>query len=97
MMNNNLKVGKQIQNGNGYVYTVLAVNEDRALLVGGHDYVVINDLKYFEESGHWGNGTYFPFFEDSNSTKMLDRALYYFKNYNYKPYDEEDEDVEGEN
>ena len=81
-----LKVGKQITNQNGLVYTVIACKEDRALLVGGHDYVVIRDLSYFMETGNWGGGKYFPFFEDNNSATMLNRALYYFDNYDYGQY-----------
>ena len=96
-MMNELKVGKQIQNQNGKVYTVLACRGERALLVGGWDYVVINDLSYFMESGSWGGGKYFPFFEDEKSADMLDHALYYFNNREYGQYtvrgtDEEDEE-----
>lgn len=76
----NLKVGKQIKNNNGTVYTVLASYNDCALLVGGWDYVVITDLSYFENSGNWSGGKYFPFFEDPRSTLMLQDALAYFCN-----------------
>lgn len=79
-----LKVGKQIKNANGYTYTVLAAKGERALIVGGWDYVVIDDLSYFESSGYWGGGEYFPFFTDNRSAEALDRALYYFINYDYK-------------
>ena len=82
----NIKVGKQIKNQNGKVYTVLAVRGERALLVGGWDYVVINDLSYFEETGSWGNGKYFPFFVDEDSAKILDVAFYYFNTYSYGSY-----------
>ena len=88
-MMNELKVGKQIQNQNGKVYTILACKGERALLVGGWDYVVIDDLSYFEETGSWGGGKYFPFFEDSRSIEMLDRALYYFNNRSYGQYVQE--------
>ena len=90
-MENELKVGKQIKNNNGKVYTVLAVKGERALLVGGWDYVVINDLSYFEETGSWGGGKYFPFFVDEDSSKMLDVAFYYFNNYEYGSYMSKDE------
>lgn len=91
---NELKVGKQIQNQNGKTYTVLAVKDDRALLVGGWDYVVIDDLTCFINSGSWGNGRYFPFFEDKNSIDMLDRALYYLNNYTYGKYQKDYTDNE---
>ena len=94
---NKFRVGKQIQNQNGKVYTVLACKDDRALLVGGWDYVVINNLSYFEKTGSWSEGRYFPFFVDEDSAKMLDVAFYYFNNYEYGQYtvretDEEDDD-----
>ena len=95
-MNSNLSVGKQIQNQNGKVYTVLACKGERALLVGGWDYVVIDDLSYFMESGSWGGGKYFPFFEDENSTEMLAKAFYYFNNYTYGSYISKDEDEDEE-
>lgn len=82
-----LKVGKQIKNTNDCTYTVLAAKGERALLVGGWDYVVIGDLSYFESSGSWGGGEYFPFFTDEGSAEALDRALYYFINYDYKRAD----------
>ena len=83
---NDIKVGKQIQNQNGKIYTVLACKGERALLVGGWDYVVIDDLNYFMESGNWGGGKYFPFFEDDKSIEMLNQAFYYFNNYEYGVY-----------
>ena len=89
-----LKVGKQIQNQNGKVYTVLACKGERALLVGGWDYVVIDDLSYFMENGSWGGGKYFPFFEDARSVDMLDHALYYFNNFDYGRYQAEEQDNE---
>ena len=84
---NELKVGKQITNSNGTIYTVIACKNDRALLVGGWDYVIISDLNYFESTGSWGSGKYFPFFEDDNSISTLDQALYYFNNYEYGSYE----------
>lgn len=91
-MENELKVGKQINNNNGKTYTVLAVRGDRALLVGGWDYVVINDLSYFEETGSWSGGKYFPFFVDEDSAKMLDVAFYYFNEYKLGYYTDRKED-----
>lgn len=78
------KVGKQIQNKNGNIYTVIALKNNRALLVGGHDYVVIEDFDHFEIHGVWGNGTYFPWFKDENSEDALNEAFYYFKNFSYQ-------------
>lgn len=80
-----LKVGKQVKNENGKVYTILAVKGGRALIVGGWDYIVIDDLECFRQTGAWGNGKYFPFFEDRRSTQTLERALYYFTHGKYKP------------
>ncbi len=82
-----LKVGKQIKNANGHTYTVLAAKGERALLVGAWDYVVIGNLSYFESNGYWGGGEYFPFFTDEGSAEALDRALYYFINYDHKRAD----------
>lgn len=79
------KVGKVIPNANGKNYTVLAVDGESAVLQGGFDYVVIRDLSYFEQSGSWGSGKYFPSFNDQDSYKMLTFALYYMKHYTWPP------------
>ncbi len=81
------KIGKIIPNANGNNYVVLAVEGDSALLHGGHDFVVIRDLSYFEQSGSWGSGKYFPCFTEEDSYKMLSYALYYFRHYCYPPED----------
>ena len=81
------KIGKIIPNANGKNYVILAVNGNSAVVQGGFDYVVIRDLDYFEQSGNWGNGKYFPCFDDKDSYKMLNFALYYMKNYCYPPED----------
>ena len=81
------KVGKVIPNANGKNYTVLAVDGENAVLQGGFDYVVIRHLSYFEQTGGWGNGKYFPSFNDQDSYKMLTFALYYMKHYCYPPED----------
>ena len=72
------KIGKVISNKNGKDYTLLAMKGDRALLHGGFDYVVIEELEYFEKTGYWGNCKYFPCFEDETSGKQLKKALLYF-------------------
>lgn len=87
-----MNIGKQIQNNNGKLYTVIACRGDRALLVGGHDYVVISDLSYFVESGSWGGGKYFPCFDDDTSGEVICRALYYFNTYEYGSYEDEIDD-----
>ena len=72
------KIGKIIPNANGKNYVILAVDGNSAVVQGGFDYVVIRDLDYFEQSGSWGNGKYFPCFEDETSGKQLKKALLYF-------------------
>lgn len=79
------KIGKIISNVNGKNYMILAVEGDSALLHGGHDFVVIRDLSCFEQCGSWGNGKYFPCFDDKDSYKILSFALYYMKHCCYPP------------
>lgn len=81
------KIGKIIHNANGKNYVILAVDGNSAVVQGGFDYVVIRDLDYFEQSGSWGNGKYFHCFDDKDSYKMLNFALYYMKHYCYPPED----------
>mgnify|MGYP003298075415 CR=1 FL=1 len=49
-MSSGIRVGKVIKNNNGTNYTVLAVMGNRALLHGGFDFVVIDELDYFDTS-----------------------------------------------
>lgn len=77
------KIGKIIPNANGKNYVILAVDGDSAVVQGGFDYVVIRDLSYFEETGSWGSGKYFPCFDDKDSYCMLRQALHYMKHYSY--------------
>ena len=78
-------IGKTFKCQNGKDYTILVQRGDRALLIGGQDFVVIDDLSYFVKTGSWGNGTYFPhFYEEERSYTSLDKALYYFENRDYK-------------
>lgn len=86
-MSSGIRVGKVVKNNNGTYYTILAVMGNRALLHGGFDFVVIDELDYFEESGSWGNGKYFPCFVEEDSYKMLTYALYYFRHRCYPPED----------
>lgn len=87
-------VGKTLINANGKEYVVLAQNGERALLMGGQDFVVINDISYFAESGSWGGGKYFPhFYDESQSVKSLDRALYFFNHYYYGEYEKDEEEI----
>ena len=89
------KIGKNIPNANGKNYVILAVDGNSAVVQGGFDYVVIRDLDYFEQSGSWGNGKYFPCFDDKDSYRMLRQALYYMKHYSYIEDEEEnDEDYQ---
>lgn len=85
-------VGKSILNQNGKSYVVIAqMGKDRALLHGGHDYVVINDLSYFKSTGNWSGGTYFPCFNnEKDSYRALYRALYFFKNRDFLNENEEE-------
>jgi hypothetical protein len=74
------RVGKIIKNNNGTEYKVISVcknDKERALLHGGYDFVVINDLSCFEEVGSWSGGKYFPCFSDEDSTYTLFSALKY--------------------
>lgn len=86
------KIGKIIPNANGKNYVILAVDGDSAVVQGGFDYVVIRDLSYFEETGSWGSGKYFPCFDDKDSYRMLRQALHYMKHYSYIEDEEEDND-----
>ena len=87
-------VGEIIKNQNGKQYVVLAkISEDRALIHGGNDYVVIDDLNYFRVTGSWGNGKYFPCFNaEEDSYRMLRRALHYLKHYTYIQDEEQEEE-----
>ena len=86
-------VGEIIKNQNGKDYVVIAqVGEDKALLHGGHDYVVINNLSYFRVTRSWCGGTYFPCFNDSkDSYSVLSNALTYFKSICFVEEDLEEE------
>ena len=89
------KIGKIIPNANGKNYVILAVKGNSAVVQGGFDYVVIRDLNYFEQSGSWSSGKYFPCFDDKDSYRMLRQALHYMKHYSYIEDEEEnDEDYE---
>ena len=82
------KVGKTIKNNNGKEYRVIALNKnnkDRALLQGGNDFVIIDDLSYFQQKGSWGGGEYYPCFNDEDSSHTLLTAL---KQLNYNEEEE---------
>lgn len=74
-----MNTGKQIKNVNGKTYTVLATNGNKAVLVGGNDFVVITDLQGFVNNGSWSCGSYFPFFYDENSETALTEALEFYR------------------
>ena len=87
-------VGKSIMNANGKEYMVLAQIGEREVLMGGQDFVVINDISYFAESGSWGGGKYFPhFYAENQSVKSLDMALYFFNHYCYGKYEKDEEEI----
>lgn len=72
-----MKTGTQLKCNNGKTYTVISCEGNKALLVGGWDYVVINELDLLERTGSWGNGKYFPFFEDGNTEALMDAVNYF--------------------
>lgn len=72
-----MKTGTQLKCNNGKTYTVIICKGNKALLVGGWDYVVINELDMLEKTGAWGNGKYFPFFEDGNTDALKDAVNYF--------------------
>lgn len=74
------KLNWQITNNNGMLYTVICQNGDKAILLGGNDYVVIQDLSNFRKLHTWCGGEYFPHFNDlRNNISALNDALEYFK------------------
>ena len=77
-----MNTGKQIKNVNGKTYTVLATNGNKAILVGGNDFVVITDLQRFIDTCSWSCGNYFPFFYDENSEIGLTEALEFYRDLN---------------
>ena len=73
-------LGWQIKNNNGVLYTVICQNNDCAILLGGNDYVVIQDLTNFRKLHTWNGGKYFPHFNDPKTNILaLNDALEYFK------------------
>ena len=73
------KIGKTIKNNNGKEYKIILVKDNKALLHGGYDFVVINDLDHFEEFGCWHGGNYFPCFDDEDSYDALMSAIHCFQ------------------
>ena len=73
-------IGKQYLNNNGKDYTLLAVVDKRALLFGGNDYVVIDNIEGFIQNGCWSGGVYFPCWDASGSILALKKAFYYLEN-----------------
>lgn len=92
-------IGKKIENRNGKQYFVIAqIDDDRALLYGDPDYVVIDSLTYFQETGSWCNGKYFPCFNNNlDSYKTLKEALYYLKHRKLPNYSEDYYTTDDEN
>ena len=68
----------QIQNNNGILYTIVCQQDEKAILLGGNDYVVIEDLSNFRKLHSWGGGKYFPHFKE-DSIGALQDALNYFR------------------